>query len=260
MNKVSRPGTPTDEDFPGDQRMVPGRFFDPIEKNKRAFEVVASNIKDSILKGLWKPGERLPAETELANQFGVSRHTIREALRTLELSGFLIIRTGVAGGPIVKDTIMSTISNLYLDAFQMERITVEEFTAARQVIEKVILDDAFHHADEDDIENLRRNVAKAKSLVARKEPATDVNFEFHSLLAKASKNKVFLILEKTINTIHHNLRSRTPVDFKTTRAAVEAHEMLLDAIVSNERDKAMKLMEKHIAAVRKSYHPDPDHF
>jgi len=231
-----------------------GKPFDPIPRGKRAFEEVAGAIKNTILGRVWSPGERLPSETELASQFGVSRHTIREALRTLELSGLIAIRTGVAGGPVVKDTIMASIGNLYLDAFQMEKISVEEFTGARQAIEKVILDDAFDNAGQEDIENLRRNVAKAKALVAKREIAKDVNFEFHSLLARASKNKVFVILEKTINTIHHDLRSRSPVDFKTTKAAVEAHEMLLDALISKERDKAMSILVKHIAAVRKSYH------
>jgi len=127
------------------------KSFNPIKKSKRAFEEVALIIKESIFSGTYKPGQKLPSEVELASQFGVSRHTVREALRTLELSGFLIIRTGVAGGPIVKDTILTTIGNLYLDAFQMEDITVEEFTAARLAIEKAVLNDAIDNANEEEI-------------------------------------------------------------------------------------------------------------
>ena len=211
------------EDSPMVQSIMKEKLFDPISKGKRAFEKVASAIKDAILKGIWKPGERLPAETELAQQFGTSRHTIREALRTLELSGFLVIKTGVAGGPVVKDTIMSSISNLYLDAFQMEKITIDELTAARQAIEKIILNDAIDNANKEDLHQLRNNIDKAKTLAANKQIATDANFEFHSLLAQASKNKVFIILEKTVNTINHNLRSRTPVNFSTTKNAVQIH-------------------------------------
>src|SRR4030042_573321 len=194
--------------------IVSSRSFNPIKKSKRAFEEVAATIKDSILNGHWKPGDRLPSETELGNQFGVSRHTIREALRALELSGLITIRTGVAGGPIGTDTIMSSISSLYLDAFQMKKITVDEFTAARMAIEEVILSDAIEKADEEDIAKLKENVLIAKQLASRGEIVTDVNFEFHSLLAQASKNRVFIILETTINTIHHNLRSRAPVDLR----------------------------------------------
>src|SRR4030042_2343619 len=235
-----------------------GKSFDPIKKRNRAFEEVALSIKDSIIKGTWKRGESPPAETELARQFNVSRHTIREALRTLELSGFLEIKTGVSGGPILKDKIMSSISNLYQDAFQMEKITANEFTAARLAIEKVILNDAIANADEEDIEHLRENLVKAKDLVAKKEIATDANFEFHSLLACASKNRVFIILEKTINTINRELRSRSPVDLKTTKKAVHVHEKLLDALIKKDREKATELLEKHLYEVGKSLEPPSD--
>jgi GntR family transcriptional regulator, transcriptional repressor for pyruvate dehydrogenase complex len=232
--------------------VVKNKSFKPIKKNKRAFEVVALNIKESIFKGVWQPGERLPSENELSSQFGVSRHTIREALRTLELSGFLKIRTGVSGGPIVKDTIMTTISNLYLDAFQMENITVEEFTAARLAIEKVVINDAIDNATKEDIEKLKNNITKAKKLIANKEFATDANFEFHSLLACASKNKVFIILEKTINTINQKLRSLSSVNLEVTGEAVKMHEKLLDALIKKDREVVIQLLEAHLMTVGKS--------
>ena len=72
------------EETPRVELMMKGKPFDPISKGKRAFEEVAAAIKETILRHVWNPGERLPSETELASQFGVSRHTIREALRALE--------------------------------------------------------------------------------------------------------------------------------------------------------------------------------
>jgi len=230
------------------------KSFGPLKKPRRAFEEIALTIKESIFKGILKSGDRLPSETELANQFNVNRHTIREALRVLELSGFISIETGVSGG-IVKNNIDIAISNLYLDALQMEDITADEFTAARMSIEKIILNDAIDNAEDEDIKNLQENLAKAKDLIAKKKVATSMNFEFHSLLAKASKNKVFIILEKTINTIMFDLRSRSVLDFKTTKAAVQVHEKLLDAIIRRDRKKAISLMEKHVLAVGKSLKP-----
>ena len=164
---------------------------------------------------------------------------------------FFSIETGVSGG-IVKNNIDIAISNLYLDALQMEDITVEEFTAARMAIEKIILNDAIDNAEDRDIKDLQENLSKAKDRIAKKELATDLNFEFHSLLARASKNKVFGILEKTINAIHHNLRSRRTADFKTSKTAVQAHEKMLDAIIKKDREKATKLLEHHVVAIRKS--------
>ena len=227
-------------------------LFTPIE-SKRTFEEISSKVKTLIFDGILKPGDRLPSELELAKQFGVGRQSVREALRLLELSGFVSIQKGYGGGPIVKDTISTRIRNLYLDAFRMEKITVAEFTSARLAIEKAILDEVIDKADDSDIKRIQANLAEASELIADKKIATDENFDFHALLARASKNKVFIILEKSINAIHRNLRSRSTADFKTTLNAVKAHQKMLDAIINKDREKAIKLLDRHILDVRKSY-------
>jgi len=227
-------------------------IFTPV-KNKRTFEQVSSKIKTLIFDGVLKPGDRLPSEAELAKQFTVGRQTVREALRILELSGFIRVQKGFGGGPIIKDTILANVTDLLLDAFRMEKISVDEFTTARLMVEKGILNYAVDNAEDQDVKDLQENLAKAKGLIARKQLATDVNFEFHALLARASKNTVFVILERTVNAIHRNLRSRRSADFKTSKNAVQAHEEMLDAFIKKDREKAINLLEQHILAVRKSY-------
>ena len=227
-------------------------LFTPIE-SKRTFEEISSKVKALIFEGTLKAGDRLPSEQELAKQFGVGRQSVREALRLLELSGFISVQKGYGGGPIVQDTIAARIRNLYLDAFRMEKITIDEFTTARSVIEKAIINEVIDKADESDIRRLQENLTRAQELTAKKELATDQNFDFHALLAKASKNRVFIILEKSINAIHRNLRSRSTADFETTHNAVKAHQKLLDAIINKDREKAIKLLEQHVFEVKKSY-------
>ena len=227
-------------------------LFTPIE-SKRTFEEISAKVKALIFEGTLKPGDKLPPEVELAKQFGVGRQSVREALRLLELSGFISVQPGYGGGPIVQDTISTRIRNLYLDAFRMEKITVEEFTTARSVIEKAILNEVIDKADDSDIKCIQVNLAKAEELIANKKLATDENFDFHALLARASKNKVFIILEKSINAIHRDLRSRSTADYKTTRNAVKAHQKILEAIINKDREKAIKLLDQHIFDVMKSY-------
>lgn len=72
-------------------------IFEPFKNNKRAFEEVSSSIKSLIFKGILQPGDKLPSEGELANQFNVGRQTVREALRILELSGFIKVQKGFGG-------------------------------------------------------------------------------------------------------------------------------------------------------------------
>jgi GntR family transcriptional repressor for pyruvate dehydrogenase complex len=224
-------------------------MFVPV-RGKRTFEEVSSQIKRLILEGALKPGDKLPSETKLAEQFDVGRTTIREALRILELSGFLTVQKGFGGGSVIKDTILKKMTSLLLDAFQMEKITVNEFTAARLVIEKAILTEAIEHADKQDIENLRRNIEKTKEVIAAKEMATDIGFQFHSLLAKSSKNTVFVILEGAINAIHRNLAIRSLPNFREAKRWVCTHEEMIDAIVKKDLNKAIRLLEKDVFSAR----------
>lgn len=226
-------------------------IFSPVE-SKRTFEEISSNIKALIIEGVLKPGDRLPSETELAKQFQVGRQTIRESLRILELSGFVQVQKGFGGGPIIKDTILGKVTNLLLDAFKMEKIAASEFVEARSVIEKAIVNYAIDHAQADDIAALQDSIMKAKSNIENKSLATDINFEFHSILAKASGNNVFVILEGAINAIHRLLRDESAVDLESSKKAVEAHEKILDALIKKDRETAIALTEKHILTIGKT--------
>ena len=226
-------------------------MFSPV-KTRRTFEEVSSSIKAMIIDGTLKPGDKLPPESELAKQLKVGRQTIREALRILELSGFISIQKGRGGGPVIKDTILRKVSNLLLDAFKMEKITVKEFVDSRLVIEKAIINKAIDNATDDNIRELQSNLKQAHRKISEKEFATDINFEFHSLLAKSSKNNVFIILESAINAIHHTLRICSNIDLTSSKAAVSAHDKILQTLINKDREKAIALMDKHVRAVGKT--------
>ena len=232
-------------------------IFTPVE-NRRTFEEVSSKIKNLIFEGVLKPGDKLPSEAELAKQFNVGRQTIREAFRILELSGLLSVQKGFGGGPVIKDNILDKITDMFLDAMQWEKISLEEFTSARVAIEKAILNEAIDKMDEQDMENLQANVAKAKELIAINKTATIENFEFHTLLAKASKNKVYIIMEGAINAIHRFLRRKYTFPYNKTKAGALIHEKILNAMVKKDREKAINLLEKDLITVSKSLKPISD--
>jgi len=236
-------------------------IFRPI-KSKRTFEEVSNKIKTLIFDGVLKPGDRLPSEIELARQFMVSRQTIREALRILELSGFINVQKGGSGGPLIRDTILNTINNLYLDAFRLEQITTAELTFARVEIEKLVLYHAVDNAEESDILALQQNVEKARLKIESNTISTDENIEFHNLLAKASKNPVFEIVVGSIEAVVRDLLTRLNPDIDASgdaigynegmlksENAVKAHEEILDAILEKNKEKACRLLEQHLLEV-----------
>ena len=220
-------------------------IFRPV-KTKRAFEEISTEVKRLIFAGTINPGDRLPSENELARKFSVSRQTIREALRVLELTGVIKVQQGGAGGPVVVDTIMHAINSLYLDAIQMKNITAEEISTARIKIEKMVLDEAIDHADEDDIRKLEENVALERVRLGHNLDAFEKNVEFHRIIARASKNRLFVIVMESIIAVVADFRSRIGLDIKVSRRATDEHEEIVRAIKQRDRERAGALMEKHL--------------
>jgi DNA-binding FadR family transcriptional regulator len=239
----------------------PKALFSPI-REKRTFERVSAKIKSLILDGVLKLGDHLPSEIELARQFEVSRQTIREALRILELTGFITVQKGGSGGPLIQDTLINSISNLYLDAFQMEKITIEELTVVRCDIEKAMLNHVIDKAVESDFAALEANLTEANRKIQDNQPAIHENIEFHNLLAKASKNHVYSVVVGSITAATRDLLTRlidepqsesSPSEYDermvNTRVAVTSHEAILEAIRKRDKKGAARLLEQHLHEV-----------
>ncbi len=225
------------------------RLFDPID-NRRAFELVSLKIKESIFRGVLKPGDKLPSETQLASQFNVGRQTIREALRLLELSGFIVIQKGGAGGPTIADTVLNRIRDLFLDAFRIRKVSMDELTRARSEIEKVVLSHVIEKADQSDLNALRDNVLEAEQKIQGGSLASEENIRFHKLMAQASKNHVFVIAVEAIMALVAHSLSRIGPDLETSTRVVGAHKDLLEAIESREIERATTLLEEHLLEVQ----------
>ena len=108
--------------------------FRPI-KTVRAFEEIADQIRGELSNRRLRPGDRLPAERALAEQFGVSRNTLREALRSLENSGLLRLQKGASGGAFVRESTGDAIITGLRDMFHLGAIRPEHLTEARVLIE-----------------------------------------------------------------------------------------------------------------------------
>jgi DNA-binding FadR family transcriptional regulator len=241
--------------------------FTPI-KGSRTFEEVSDQIKKLIFDGVFKPGDKLLPETELAQQFNVGRQSVREALRILELSGFITIQKGGGGGAIIKDTISNKISNLFLDAFQLEKITIEELTVARFEIEKTVLKYAIENADEADIKRLQENVRDAWEKIEANINVIDENIQFHNLLAKASKNHLFVIVVEAVTTAVRHFMSQLGPDAEfsdnekwyneniiQSKNTLTYHNKILNAVIEKKLDKAIDTLENHLQEVKNRLQP-----
>lgn len=225
-------------------------LFKPI-RGKRTFEEISSEIKQLIFDGVLKPGDKLPSEIELAKMFAVGRQSVREALRLLELSGFLNIRRGVKGGPVVEDTLFNKMGNLFLNAFRFKKISLEDLTKARIEIEKSVVLYVIENADEEDIKSLKSNIRKAKSVLRKGYPAFEENIEFHRLLAKSSKNHVFLLVMESILAVLSDFTTRdNDVSLDRSKGVTLCHERILRAIQERNKEEASRALEEDLMNVR----------
>jgi GntR family transcriptional regulator, transcriptional repressor for pyruvate dehydrogenase complex len=232
---------------------MPTHLLNPI-KAKRTFEEVSNRIKELIFEGVFKPNEKLPSENELAKTFKVGRQSVREALRLLEISGFISIQRGVNGGPIIQNTMLNKMAGLFLDTFKFNRIPIKDLTRARAEIEKTILRFVVDNATKTDLQNLRENVGRAKRQQEKNLPAFEENINFHRLLAKASKNHVFLMVIESILAVESDFRSRHKnIDMKKSIKITNYHEEILQTIESGDYKQGQELLETLIHEVHKMY-------
>ncbi|OFW62137.1 MAG: hypothetical protein A2133_05570 [Actinobacteria bacterium RBG_16_64_13] len=227
----------------------PKDLFYPLE-SQRSFERISARIKEAILDRSLKPGDRLPSEAELATRFAVSRQTIREALRTLEQTGFLgTPKKGATGGTTVQNTIAEAIAGLFVDALRMESVSVEEVNVARKAIEGVIVRFAIENADDEDIRLLEENIAESRAQIDAGGMSTDSVLEFHRLVACAAKNYVFEIVVNALLFVLRGILMRNPPKLVTSLRSIESHRLLLEALKSRDVELGREIMLEHLQEV-----------
>jgi DNA-binding FadR family transcriptional regulator len=223
-------------------------LIEPV-KSKRTFEEVSEKLKELIFSGTLKPGQQLPSEPALAQLFHVGRQSVREALRVLELSGFITVRPGVKGGAVIQSTMLSKLASLFSETIRLHKVSLEDCIAARRAIETSLLDLVFENADKEDIEALRNNIMAARKKLHAARSAYEENIEFHRLLAKASKNYTFTIVMESILSVFSELKSRhSEVQLKESKAITDLHEAITDALATKQRSTAAELLNKDLLA------------
>ena len=161
----------------------------------RAFEEIADQIRGMVAAGRLRPGDRLPPERELAATFRVSRNTLREALRALELAGMIESRKGATGGAFVRSGNPQVVVGGMRDLYHLGAITPEHLTEARIWFSEMVVRVVCERATDVDFDALQANV----DAMARADAAGDfderqrLNREFHLILARATRNPIVTI-------------------------------------------------------------------
>ena len=228
-------------------------MFQPVHTGRISHSLVGQ-IKDAIFRKELKPGDKLPSERLLMEQFQTSRVTVREALRTLEQSGILEIRRGVEGGAFVRDPNTKVVNTFLQDMVSMGNIAISNLTEARLAMEPFSVKLATERIREETLDQIHRNIRETKECL-NKENSNDarlLNLEFHRLIAQASENPVIFFLVDSIIEIMENNISSIPLGPGPVNHTLQWHENIYGAMMDRDPEKAQHLMLKHIEDIQKA--------
>lgn len=215
----------------------------------KASDILAGRLRDLILSGSVAPGEPLPTERELVHDSGLSRSSVREALRVLEVEGLISTRPGRAGGSTVRLPGRSSIARTMQLFVRSHAIRVEALLECRIAIEPFLASLAATNRTERDLEEMRRlheRFAAAEDDVALYKR---INLDWHLAIARASGNEVLIALMEAVAQPIFDAASYQQVTTPVARAeTVKAHGAILRAIERQDAKLAYSRMEKHLSA------------
>ncbi|MCL4486621.1 MAG: FadR family transcriptional regulator [Chloroflexi bacterium] len=213
----------------------------------RASEDIVLQVKDHIFSGKLAPGDRLPSEKELAEQFGLSRTTVRDALRVLESQNLISIKVGAGGGAFVARPSATTISEALTDMLRMQGASSRELIEARRAIEMTTARLAAERATAEDLQAMRAAIDGAHQAQSSGDPHfTPHSVNFHVAMAKAAKNRVLLFTVSSFQTLFYETLEKIIPDEQMGARAIQDHEKLLDAIAAHDSERATRIMNEHL--------------
>jgi DNA-binding FadR family transcriptional regulator len=233
-------------------RVRPKPAYAPVQ-TRRAFEAVADQIRGQLTSGALQPGDRLPPERELAEQFSLSRNTVREALRSLEMAGVLEFRKGATGGAFVREGQGDAVIAGFSDLFRLGAIRPADLTEARLIVSVAATRLACQRGTEADFEALRENFRQSELAVAKGDvpERVRINLDFHRLLARTARNPVLVILTDALVEIHEQLLQ--VVSPLPDSAVMPSRRRLLKHLAARDEEKAANEMETHLKALQRHY-------
>jgi GntR family transcriptional repressor for pyruvate dehydrogenase complex len=222
-------------------------------KSGKISELIVQQIKNAIIEGEIKAGDRLPSERELVERFEASRISIREALKRLETAGLLTIKPG--SGVFIAGVSSKPISELFSSILRIQKTSIYELTEARIILEPNIARLASEKVSPEDLLRLEQNIKEASEIIESNSPPSATNIGFHSLIAEATRNPVISLTMRTMFNIwqewslelENNIRRR----MKTSRHSIEYHKKILKALREKKSQEVYELMLKHTFQIQR---------
>ncbi|NPT38964.1 FadR/GntR family transcriptional regulator [Paraburkholderia xenovorans] len=226
--------------------------FAPIQP-QRASDEIAQQIRQLVSTKQLKAGDRLPSERDLSSTFNVSRNTLREALRSLEIAGLVELKKGGTGGAFIVAGGSGAVVASLLDLYHLGSITPEQLTEARVRIERIVVEAAAPRLTGEDMTALEANLEATQ----RAEDAGDfaerasIGLEFHAILGRATRNPILAItMEAILQITAQFVRSLGP---EPNLFALPSKRRFIALVKSGDVQAAADEMTEYVTKVQDLY-------
>ncbi|GAA2080019.1 FadR/GntR family transcriptional regulator [Actinomadura alba] len=221
-------------------------LFSPVSLG-RVSQVIVDQVRLLMHQGRLKPGDRLPSERDLCDRFGVSRVTVREALRVLEAGGLVEIRVGARGGAFVTTPSRARLGEGLADLLKLSPLTATEVTEARMVFELGIVPLVVERATADDIAELKEICARQQEALKDSSYSMTLSAEFHVRVAACTHNAA---IEMLVQSFHGPLlmslqEAQIVAPLMGHRGTAE-HGEFVDAVERGDVEAATAIMRTHL--------------
>lgn len=251
----------TDED----DRRLSGTLADggtglSVSKVLPAYQQVANQLRALILAGRLRPGDRLPNESELSAHFGVSRSTVREALRVLSSRDLVETSRGVTGGTFVArinpDRVRDYLETSLGLMTGAEDVTALEMLEAREILEVPAARLAAERADPGIIEAMRKGIDREKDSRGRGSKFEE-HRNFHELVVEAADNELLSVMNQPVFMVLRARFLRPDIQPGFWATVDEDHEEILACIARGDGEGAGAAMRAHLARIKPAYDLGP---
>jgi GntR family transcriptional repressor for pyruvate dehydrogenase complex len=217
--------------------------FKPI-KQSRVSNEVCEQLREAILLGEFRAGDRLPSERDMAAEFQVSRVAIREALRALENSGFIVTRQGVNGGAYVTELTFGHITNAFLNLFLADKISIPELYHVRLLVEPEIARLAAKSIEPEYAQRLKEALEAEELPTSSLSEDIEKKTAVHYILAEMCGNRFLeAILRSSMKLTHRVIEVAAPEPYTLHPAGM--HRPVVEAVLAGDPEAAFSAMKKH---------------
>jgi GntR family transcriptional regulator, transcriptional repressor for pyruvate dehydrogenase complex len=215
--------------------------IEPLQQHKLSL-AVAAQLEELVMKGEYREGDKLPPERVLVDEFGVSRSTVREALRRLEAEGLVRIDHGVGAFVCERPEAENWLASLLV----LDHSTVPELFEARRALESTtaaLAAERLSPAAAGELESLAAQLADSD---LSKEGYVELDAALHQAIARATKNRVLTSFAESLREAHVEY-SRRVINLRERRKrATHGHQAIVEAILARDPERAREAMIAHL--------------